>query len=231
MKQLIQSAIDKGDRALSEYASKLALKSYGIPVTSEILVQSREKAISAARSIGYPVVLKACSAALMHKTESGAVAVGIKSDAELNEAYDRIASSISSVPLEGMLVQEMVHGQRELVVGLTRDPQFGPCVMLGLGGILTEIIKDIVFRVAPFEKAEALDMLAELRARAMLDRFRGQAPVDRAALCAILMAVGQIGLDHAAVAEIDINPLIIDAQGRIKAVDALIVIQPPQNSN
>jgi acetate---CoA ligase (ADP-forming) subunit beta len=111
-----------------------------------------------------------------------------------------------------------------LGLGLNRDPQFGPCVMLGLGGVMTEILKDTVFRVAPFDRIEALDMMAELRSHAIFDNFRGQAPADREAICRSLIALGQIGLDHAAIAEIDINPMIIDADGRSVAVDALVVL-------
>lgn len=228
MKDLIQSAVEKGARALSEYDAKRFLQAYGIPVTRETLARDKQEALAAARDIGYPVVLKACAAALMHKSEAGAVAVGIADDARLQEAYDRVTGAVS-LPLEGILIQEMVPGQRELVVGLSRDPQFGPCVMVGLGGVLTEVLKDIAFRVAPFDRREALEMLAELRCSNMLDAFRGQAAADREALCDTLIAVGQIGLDHAAVAEIDINPIIIDARGRIKAVDALVVLASPSH--
>lgn len=223
MKDLIRSAVEKGQKALSEYGAKQVLNTYGIPVTRERLTQSREEALAAACVIGYPVVVKACSAELMHKSEAGAVEVGIQDDIALLQAYDRIVASMH-LPLEGMLIQEMVRGQRELVVGLTRDPQFGPCVMLGLGGVLTEALKDIVFRVAPFDRSEALDMMAELRSRAILDQFRGQAPVDRETLADLLAAIGRIGIEHEAIAEIDVNPIIIDPQGQIKAVDALIVL-------
>jgi succinyl-CoA synthetase beta subunit len=225
MHPLIQSALAKGDPALSEYNSKQMLKAYGIPVTREMRVQSSDAAVEAAAAIGYPVVVKACSPRLMHKSEAGAVAVGIKDDADLRQTYDRIVAA-AQLPLEGVLIQEMVRGSRELVVGLTRDAQFGPCVMLGLGGVLTEVLNDTVVRVAPFDAGEALEMMAELRATAILDAFRGQAPADRKALAETLAAVGRMALEHEAIAEIDINPMIIDAQGRLTAVDALIVLQP-----
>ncbi|MFZ1984207.1 MAG: acetate--CoA ligase family protein [Desulfatitalea sp.] len=225
MNQLIRTALEKGDPALSEYGAKQMLKAYGIPVTRETLVQSKEEAVAAARAMGYPVVVKACSPRLMHKSESGAVAVGIKDDADLRRAYDAIVGAVR-LPLEGVLIQQMVRGSRELVVGLTRDAQFGPCVMLGLGGVLTEVLNDTVFRVAPFDAGEALEMMAELRATAILDAFRGQAPADRKTLAETLTAVGRMALEHEAIAEIDINPMIIDAQGRLTAVDALIVLKP-----
>ena len=223
MNPLIPSALDKGQRALSEYAAKKLLATYDIPVTREILAQNKDEAVSAAEAIGYPLVVKACSPDLMHKSESGAVILGIGNVDGLTRAYDRVLAAVNA-PLEGVLIQEMVKGQRELVVGLNRDPQFGPCVMLGLGGILTEALKDVVFRVAPFDHGEALDMMNELRSRAILDTFRGQAAVDRSVLGQTLQAVGRMALDHEAIAEIDINPMIIDAEGHIKAVDALIVL-------
>lgn len=223
MKKLIESAVKEGAKALSEYDAKQLLHAYGIPITREQLVQNKKDALAAARAIGYPVVLKACAAELMHKSESGAVVVGIRDDDHLEEAYDRVAAA-TDIPLQGILVQEMVHGQRELVVGLNRDAQFGPCVMVGLGGILTEVLKDVAFRVAPFDAAEALDMLSELRCRDMLEPFRGQEAANKRALCETLVAVGRIGMEHDAIAEIDINPIIIDARGRLKAVDALVVL-------
>ncbi len=224
MHPLIRSALGKGDPALSEYNSKLLLRAYGIPATRETLVQSPGEAAAAAEALGYPVVVKACSPRLMHKSEAGAVAVGIQNEADLLKAYDRISAAVAQ-PLEGMLIQEMVRGSRELVVGLTRDAQFGPCVMLGLGGVLTEVLNDTAFRVAPFDTVEALDMMGELRSHAILDNFRGQAPADRNLLAETLTAVGRMALENEAIAEIDINPLIIDAQGRLTAVDALIVLR------
>ncbi len=221
--KLIKDALDKGQRALSEHGSKQLLQAYGISVTRETLVGNPDDAVAAAKAIGYPVALKACSAELMHKTEAAGIVLGIRDATELREAYQRVVTAVG-LDLEGVLIQEMIAGQREVVLGLSRDPQFGPCVMFGLGGIMTEIINDTVFRVAPFDHIEALDMLSELRSRAILDDFRGQAPADRETICAALMALGQIGLDHGAVAEIDINPMIIDADGRAVAVDALVVL-------
>jgi acetate---CoA ligase (ADP-forming) subunit beta len=225
MHDLIRTAVKKGARALSEYDAKRILGAYGIPVTRERLAKDKDSALAAAQAIGYPVVLKACAAELMHKSESGVIEVGITDDNQLRSAYDRIVAATAG-SLDGMLVQERVRGQRELVAGLVRDAQFGPCVMVGLGGVLTEVFKDIAFRVAPFDAREASEMLTELGCKEMLDAFRGQAPADRKTLCDTLVAVGRIGLDHKAIGEIDINPIIIDVQGRIKAVDALIVIDP-----
>ena len=140
------------------------------------------------------------------------------------DAYHHIVDAVD-MTLEGVLVQEMVAGQRELVMGMNREPQFGPCVMLGIGGIMTEIINDTVFRVSPFDRREAMDMIQELRLKPMLEDFRGQAPADLDMITHSLLAIGKIGTDFSEIAEIDVNPLIIDKQGRITAVDALVILQ------
>lgn len=227
---IIQTGIKNGQPALSEYDSKKVLKDHGIPVTEEILAKTVEEAVGAAAAIGYPVAMKACAPELMHKSESGAVKIGIRNEAELRDAYQEIIDSVS-MDLDGILVQEMIQGNRELVLGLSRDPQFGPCVMFGLGGVMTEILKDNAFRVAPFDTVEALDMISEIKARAMLDEFRGQAPADMEAICRSLIALGEIGLANDGVAEIDINPMIVDPKGRVVAVDALVVLKSDKQSD
>ncbi len=222
--KIIAEAVGREQRALSEYESKQVLQAYGIPVTREKLAGSLQEAIVAAGEIGYPVVLKACSPDLMHKSEGGLVLVGLADENQLKEAYETLAGRLKDATAE-ILVQEMISGNREMVVGMNRDPQFGPCVMLGLGGVMTEILKDTVFRMAPIDAIEAADMTDQLRSKKMLEAFRGQAPVDREALYNCLIAAGQIGLDHETVQEIDINPLLISPEGKITAVDALIVLR------
>lgn len=222
--ELIQSALAAGRQALSEYQSKQVLQAYGVPVTRELPAADAAAAVAAAREIGYPVALKACDAALMHKSEQGAVFLNLQSDTAVTAAYDLIRGRLEIDP-ETMLVQEMVDGVRELVAGMMREPQFGPCVMVGLGGVMTEVLSDTAFRVAPFDTLEATDMIEELRCKKMLGAFRGQAPADLETLCRVLSAIGRIGLENDAVAEIDVNPLKIDPQGRVKAVDALIVLK------
>lgn len=221
---LIQSGLNRGQKALSEYESKKLLSLYGIPVTREKLSRSADEAVSAADGLGFPVALKACSAELMHKSERGGIELNIRSEGDARRAYERIIRSVD-LQLEGVLVQEMVPGQRELVVGLSRDTQFGPCVMLGMGGIMTEVFQDTVFRMAPFDMIEAKDMTEELRFKAILGAFRGQKPVDMEILCRTLIAVGQIGLELETVSELDINPLIITPEGRLVAVDALVILK------
>ena len=221
---LIRSGLNRGQRALSEYESKQLLGLYGIPVTREELSHSADEALSVAEGLGFPVVLKACSAKLMHKSEQGGIELNLRTKGDVREAYRRITQGVD-LELDGVLVQEMVPGQRELVVGLNRDSQFGPCVMLGIGGIMTEVFKDTVFRMAPFDVIEAKDMADELRFKTVLGAFRGQKPVDMDMLCHTLIAVGQIGLELEAVSELDINPMIITPEGRLVAADALVVLR------
>ena len=221
---LIRSGLNKGQKALSEYDSKKLLGLYGIPVTREKLCHSADEAVSDADALGFPVVLKACSAELMHKSERGCIELNLRSKGDVREAYGRIIQGVD-LELEGVLVQEMVPGQRELVVGLNRDSQFGPCVMLGIGGIMTEVFQDTVFRIAPLDTIEAKDMAEELRFKTILGAFRGQKPVDMDMLCHTLIAVGQIGLELETVSELDINPMIITPEGRVIAADALVVLR------
>jgi len=225
---LIRSALDRGQPALSEYESKKLLRLYGIPVTREKLSNNADEAVAAATEIGFPVVLKACSPEIMHKSEHGCIALNLRSEGDVREAYGCIVESVD-LDLEGVLVQEMVPGQRELVIGLIRDRQFGPCVMLGIGGTMTEVFEDTVFRMAPVDLIEAQDMTEELRYKKILGAFRGQKPVDMDTLCRALIAVGQIGLARETVSELDINPLIITPEGRVVAVDALVVLSRDGN--
>jgi acyl-CoA synthetase (NDP forming) len=221
--KIIEQAIKEGRKTLSEYESKKVLADYGIPVTREILVDDAGDLIRAARDIGYPLVLKGCSPDITHKTEKGLIKVDIRNDAEAEQAFREIMTGMAGAKA-AVLVQEMLKGKRELVVGLTRDPQFGPCVMFGLGGIFTEILKDICFRVAPLEKRDALDMMQEIKAHKILESARGMEAADQDILADILIKVGQIGLDHDRIKEIDINPLILSGS-RPVAVDALVVLE------
>ena len=187
----------------------------------EFLVNDLKELMSATREIGYPLVLKGCSSEIAHKTEKGLIKIDIRNEEAATSTFEEIKARIGSDA--GILVQEMVKGQRELVVGLTRDPQFGPCVMFGLGGIFTEILKDISFRVAPLEKRDALEMMRELKSHKILGAIRGMPAADVDRLAKILINVGRIGLENKAVKEIDINPIIISGNKPV-AVDALVVL-------
>lgn len=221
--QLIASARNRGQDTLSEYESKLLLAAYGIPVVREALAGSVTEAQHLAETIGFPVALKGCGPLLQHKTEADVIDLGITNRTDLARAFRRI-SAVASTALDGVLVQEMVRGSRELALGLLRDPQFGPCVMFGLGGVLAEVLDDTAFRVAPFDRLEAEEMIGDIRSRKILDPFRGEPSADIGQLCDALQALGLIGCDHPQISEIDINPMIIRPDGRMAAVDALVVL-------
>ncbi len=208
--------------ALSEHESKRLLARYAIPIVREELVECLDDALDAARRIGFPVVLKACGSGMAHKTELGVVELNLDDDSAVGEAYQRIVERAPG-KLDGLLVQEMARGNRELICGLTRDEQFGPCVMLGLGGIFVEAVRDVVFRVAPIELRDALEMMDDLKGREVLGEFRGEKAVDRDVLGRILIGLGRIGIEEAQVRSVDINPLIV-RDGIPIAVDALVVI-------
>lgn len=215
---------DTHSGALSEIASKKLLANFGIPTTREALAQNASEAAAMATEIGFPVVMKACSAQLSHKSDIGAVHLSIGNATQARAVYKKIVTD-APMDLEGVLVQEMIPGNRELVAGLHREPQFGPCVMLGLGGVLVEVLNESVFRLAPIDKAEAQDMIDELKFGSITGPFRGQAPADRSMLCTILCALGDMALQYPQITEIDINPLIIAPNGTLTAVDALVVLE------
>ena len=221
--KIIEDALQRGEKTLSEYESKKVLDAYSIPVTRELVVKDISDAVKFAREIGYPVVLKGSSSTLTHKTELNLIELDIKDEDGLTSAYKAIEER-GGDKLDGILVQQMIKGDREFVAGLIRDPQFGPCVMFGLGGIFTEVLKDVTFRVAPLEKRDALEMMDEIKAKKLLDEFRGKPAVNRDILADALVNLGRIGLEIDEVAEIDINPLIIDGETPI-AVDALVVLR------
>lgn len=219
---MILKAQAVGRSAMNEHDSKQLLAGLGIPVTRETTARDADEAAEIAEAMGFPVVLKASGAAIPHKTEVGGVVLGLRNADDLKRESQRLLK----IPgCEALLVQEMVEGARELVCGLMRDIQFGPCVMFGIGGVLTEIIQDIVFRIAPLTASEAGEMATDIRGNKILDPFRGEAGVDMDALCKVLIAIGNVGVQRTDVLEIDINPLKIRPDGRIAAVDALVVVR------
>ena len=220
--ELIHQAIREGRSTLSEYESKRFLATYGIPVTREMVVTDLESLETATRDIGYPLVIKGCSPETTHKTEKGLIRIDVRNDEEARVAYQEITAAMGE-DHPAVLVQELIRGQRELVIGMTREPQFGPCVMFGLGGIFTEILEDVSFRVAPVEKTEALAMMREIKGHRILDDIRGMEPANLDRLADMVITVGRIGLDHESVKEIDMNPVIL-CKGQPVAADALVVL-------
>ncbi len=207
--------------SLDEHLSKNILKSFGIPVVDEKIVSSGQEAREAASDFGFPVVMKGLASGIIHKSDLGLVLLKIKSAEEAGLCFESLNKAMSG---KGeVLIQKQVHGEPELIVGLIRDAQFGPCVMCGLGGVLTEVMGEALFAVAPLNRSEALSLISRLKAQKLLDGFRGSLPVDREALAQILINIGELGLAYPRIREIDINPLII-AEGKPVAVDASVIL-------
>lgn len=212
--------------ALSEHASKRLLQEYGIPVTREELCPDPDEAVRAAERIGFPVALKGCGPTLQHKSEGNWIALDLRTPGEVHWLAQEMLNR-AEADLEGLLVQEMVPGDRELALGLIRDPQFGPCVMLGLGGVYAQALGTAVFRMAPLCRVEVEDMISEFGGRALLGAVRGHQPVDSVSLAVALTGLGRLGLELGDVIEVDVNPLIIGPDGSITAADALVVMGDP----
>lgn len=208
-------------KALSEHESKKILTAYGIPVSAEVLVTNSDDLPGAASKIGFPLAMKGCSDEFTHKTEMNLVSLDVKTLEEASQEFHRI-SGLMSGRGDGVLVQEMVKGKRELMAGLTRDAQFGPCVMFGIGGIFTEALQDVCFRMAPITKKQALEMFDDIRGKKILGALRGMEPVDLESLADIMVALGKLGMDRDDIQEVDLNPIIIK-NGNPIVVDALVI--------
>jgi acetyltransferase len=220
-------------RTLSEHASKALLADFGIPLAREVLVITPDAATAAAAEIGFPVVLKLCGDAIAHKTERGFVRLGLADAGAVRAAaVELLAAARPEDGAVSLLVAEQVAGKRELIAGLVRDPQFGPCVLLGLGGILTEALGDVAFAAAPLSPAEARALVGRLRAsRLVTGAFRGEPAGDVGALADVLVALGRVGAERPDVASVDLNPILLRARdGRPVAVDALVELSSEQAS-
>ncbi|MCY4392838.1 MAG: acetate--CoA ligase family protein [Chloroflexi bacterium] len=225
--ETIDRARGESRTLLSEVEAKGALAEAGVPVTATSLAQTREEAAAQAEAISYPVALKVVSPNVAHKSDVGGVVLGLESHEEVAEGYDEIIRSVQaaqpSAIIEGVSVQEMASPGVEVIVGVTTDPQFGPVMMFGLGGIMVEVLGDVAFRLAPLGEGDARDMIDEIQGRQVLDGVRGQPPVDVGAIEAMLDQVSQFAAEHPEVAELDLNPVIASPEGAI-AVDARIVL-------
>ena len=223
MNELIEKAKKQKITALNEADSKKLLKQYGIPVVNEKVVKTPEEAEAESDKMGYPVVMKGLGSRLTHKTEKGLVKLNLQTREEVTSAAEHIIEKAGD-DLEGLLIQPMVQGKREFVAGLFHDEQFGPTVMFGLGGIFTEAIGDVVFRVAPVDENEARKMIDELHAQQLLGAFRGEESPDKESLIKTITGLSQIGTDINEISEIDINPLLVTADGSVISVDGLVVL-------
>ena len=227
-KDLISKKKVSDSHVIGEDEAKQIFSSFGIPVVKEKNVTTISQAVTAAVEIGFPVALKGIGKGILHKTESNMVSLGLGNEDQVARAAQEMETSAGDA-LESFLVQPMVLGKREFVAGMFKDPQFGPVIMFGLGGILTEALNDIVFKIAPLDDADMEDMLCQLSSQKLLTAFRGEKAVDRDAIKSILLALSDLVIENNSIREIDINPLIIQKDGSPIAVDGLIVLEDGEN--
>lgn len=229
VRQAFDTALAEGRLSIGDAEARAVLAAYGFNLPASEIAATSEQAVEVADRLGYPVVLKVASPDILHKTDVGGVRVGLESPEEVVDAFDLITYRanryLPEARLWGCLVQKMVPPGVEVLLGMNRDPQFGPLVTFGLGGIYVEILKDVSFRIAPFGRADAEGMLQEIRARALLEGARGEPPVDRPALVEALLRVGQLVHDFPEIAELDINPFVVYPAGRGGvAIDARLIL-------
>jgi acetyltransferase len=216
---------------LSEHQSKSLLACYGLPVTRESIAKNPDEAIGQARALGRPVALKIQSPDIPHKTEANAIRLGVAGDVAIRAAFQDVINSgkkyKSDARIEGVLVQEMVAEGHEVLIGVSRDPVFGPVLTVGLGGIYVEILKDVAFRLPPVDRTESLEMLRELRMYPLLAGARGRAAADIEALAGCIERISWLAVElQESVVELDINPLRVLAAGQgARVVDALVVLK------
>ena len=225
---LILKVRKEGRHFLLEPEAKTVCIEYGIPVTKFEVAKSEAEAVKFAEAIGFPVVLKVVSPDIIHKSDVGGVIVGLKSAGEVRDAYRKILGNVkkhrADAKIVGILVQEMAPASTEVIVGAIKDPQFGPALMFGLGGIFVEVLKDVTFRVAPINEDEAREMITEVRAYPLLKGYRNLPPADIEAIIKILLNTSKLVMEHEEIKEVDLNPIMVYEKGA-KTVDARIILE------
>jgi acetyltransferase len=222
LNELSRQADEREVRILDEYEAKKWFKTLGLKVVNEIIIRDLDEAIRAAEEIGYPVVLKGRVEGQVHKTEAGLVKLNLWNADHIRRAYQEMVG-LEAKP-QSFLMQPMLNGNLELIAGIIRDPQFGLAAMLGLGGVWTEVYRDVVFRLVPLTQKDVLEMVADLKGQALLKGFRGSKPVDMESLADWLIKLGWIALAYEKIQGIDVNPLLI-IDGEPMAVDAAIILR------
>jgi acetyl-CoA synthetase (ADP-forming) len=213
---------------LLEPEAKTVCMRCGIPVTNFKVAKNEAEAVKFAEEIGYPIVLKIVSPDIIHKSDVGGVVVGLKTAKDVRNAYKQILSNVkrhkADAKIVGVLVQEMAPSSTEVIVGAIKDPQFGPALMFGLGGIFVEVLKDVTFRVAPITVDEAREMITEVKAYPLLKGYRNQPPADIEAIVQILLNTSRLVMEHQEIKELDLNPIMVYEKGA-KTVDARIILE------
>ncbi len=223
----IEEAKNQGRNVLTEIESKEVLKDAGIAVTETILAKTKDEAKSISTQQGFPVALKIVSNDITHKTDAGGVELNIANEDQVDEAYEKmIAAAKAKFPdavIDGISVQKMADPGVEIIIGMSKDPQFGPMLMFGIGGVFVELLKDVAFKIVPLRNNDAEDMLSEIKARPMLQGFRGSKPVNEQAIIDALMKLSDFVESNPDIEELDMNPLFATKDG-VVAVDARIAI-------
>jgi acyl-CoA synthetase (NDP forming) len=218
----------KSQNLLTEVESKELLKKAGIPVVEAKLARSKKEAISVSKEMGFPVVLKISSPDVVHKSDSGGVKLGLANATQVGKAYTEIISSVKQAypeaQIEGVSVQPMAPSGVEVIVGMSKDPQFGPVLMFGLGGILVEVLKDVSFRIVPVTERDAREMIREIKGYPILEGYRGQKPASIPALEKLIVKVSQFVEKNPQIKELDLNPIFAYPDKAV-AVDARIILE------
>ncbi len=225
--QVIDGAKREGRNVLTEIEAKELLKQAEISVVDTKLATSREEALSISQQLGFPVVLKVASPDVVHKSDAGAVKLDLRTARQVGKAYDDILKAVKKqypeAKIHGVSVQKMARPGVEVIIGMSKDPQFGPVIMFGLGGILVEILKDVSFRIVPLARRDAREMIQEIKGYPLLEGYRGQEPVDVANLEEIILKVSSFVEQHPEVEELDLNPIFAYSDGAV-AVDARVIL-------
>ncbi len=226
--QIFSQAHQEGRKYLLETEAKTVCIEYGIPVTKFQLAKNEGEAVEFAEKIGYPIVLKIVSPDIIHKSDVGGVVVNLRNASEVRSAYKQILANVrkhkAKAKIVGILVQEMAPSSTEVIVGAIKDPQFGPTLMFGLGGVFVEVLKDVTFRIAPITEDEAREMISEVKAYPLLKGYRNTPPADIDAIVKILLKTSQLVMDHQEIKELDLNPIMVYEKGA-KVVDARIILE------
>jgi len=227
-REIIGRARSEGRNVLTEIEAKELLKQAGVSVVDTKLATSGEEAISISQQFGFPVVLKIASPDVVHKSDAGGVKLGLKTSKQVGKAYDDILKAIKKqypeARIQGVAVQKMARPGVEVIIGVSKDAQFGPVIMFGLGGILVEILKDVSFRIVPLTQRDAREMIREIKGYPLLEGYRGQEPVDVANLEELVLKVSNFVEQNPEVEELDLNPIFAYSDGAV-AVDARIILE------
>jgi acetyl coenzyme A synthetase (ADP forming)-like protein len=216
--QVLDKVHSEGRATAGDSEAKDVLAAYGVPLPKSVLAKNSDEAVAAAETIGYPVVMKIASPDILHKTDIGGVKLNLASASDVRDAFDlimyRTTRHMPDATIWGCQVQQMVKGGKETIIGMNRDPQFGPLLMFGLGGVYVEALKDVTFRVAPIDRREAREMLSEIRAYNLLRGVRGEKPSDLEAIADTMVRISQLVMDFPQIVELDINPLLVFPAGQ-----------------